>query len=65
MRACTSLCTAFFEAYPTAAPATAAGAAPAPAGDNGDFAYLLSNVRSAPQPANAIGQSAFQQQEEM
>ena len=46
MRACSSLCTAFFDAYPAAAPALAA----APAGD-GDFAYLLNNVRSAaPQP---------------
>lgn len=52
MRACTSLCTAFFDAYPAAAPAAAGVAPAAAAGDNGDFAYLLSNVRAAPsQPA--------------
>lgn len=58
MRACSSLCTAFFDAYPAAAPALAA----APAGD-GDFAYLLNNVRSAapqscagPPPAQAVQQ---------
>ncbi|CAL8460775.1 g306 [Coccomyxa elongata] len=50
MRACSSLCTAFFDAYPAAAPALAA----APAGD-GDFAYLLNNVRSAA-PQSCAGQ---------
>ena len=40
MQACSSLCTAFFDACPSADPILP----PAPA-DNVDFAYLLSNMR--------------------
>lgn len=40
MRACSSLCTAFFDAFPAAAPAAMSQA---PAGD-GDFAYLFSRA---------------------
>ena len=59
MRACSSLCTAFFDAYPTAAPALAA----APAGD-GDFAYLLGNVRSHAAPIGGQGKQQQQQQQQ-
>jgi len=44
MQACSSLCTAFFDACPSADPILP----PAPT-DNVDFAYLLSNMRGLQQ----------------
>ncbi|EIE25548.1 hypothetical protein COCSUDRAFT_61750 [Coccomyxa subellipsoidea C-169] len=58
MRACSSLCTAFFDAYPAAAPALAA----APAAGDGDFAYLLGNMRSHMPPTTAGQQPQPHQQ---
>lgn len=60
MRACSSLCTAFFDAFPAAAPPLLPhGGAGGVAGDAGDFAYLLGRA-----PTTSLQPPLQEQQQE-